>query len=163
MLAAALGLSAPHVSAADEAPGSIERIDLKTEAAVTKVIVMLSRPLPFRVNVLGGEEARKTAKRLVLDFDDTTLAAGASAPIEVGDGLVQRIRTGQPAPGKTRIVVDLEKDVKHTIEAYETPPHVTVAIIDTAPTSGVDAASPPPTSSGKAPVLLAPHEPLGAR
>lgn len=157
MLAATLGLSAARARADDDEPGRIERIDLKTEATATKVIVMLSRPLAFHVSVLAGEEARKTAKRLVLDFEDTMLTAGVAAPIEVDDGLVQQIRTGQPAPGKARIVIDLEKDASHTVEAYETPPHVTVAILDAA------AAAPPPPSDEKPPVLLAPRDPLGTR
>lgn len=163
VLAAALGLIAPHVRAADEGPGRIERIDLKTEAAATKVIIMLSRPLPFHVSVLGGEDARKTAKRLVLDFDHTTLAAEVSAPIEVGDGLVQQVRTGQPEPGKARIVVDLTQDAAHTVEPYESPPHVTVAIGGAAAASG-DGPRPSRTSDDSAPpILLAPREPLRPR
>src|SRR5436853_1319210 len=60
--------NAVRAGAADEPAGRIERIDLKTEAATTKVIIMLSRPLAFDVHVLDGEAARKSARRLVLDF-----------------------------------------------------------------------------------------------
>ena len=114
--------------AADEATGRIDRIDLKTEAAATKVIVMLSRPLAFNAHVLEGETARKSARRLLLDFENTTLAPAAAKPIEVDDGLVRGIRSGTPAAGKTRIVLDLSNGTQHSIDAYEDPPHVTVTI-----------------------------------
>ena len=120
--------SGTQAYAADEPTGRIERIDLKTEASATKVIVMLSRPLAFNAHVLEGEAARKSARRLLLDFENTSLAPEAAKPIEVDDGLVRGIRSGTPAAGKTRIVLDLSNGTKHSIDAYEDPPHVTVTI-----------------------------------
>ena len=117
--------------AAAEAPGRIESIQLKADGAATKVIIMLSRPLPFEVHVLDGEPARKTARRLVLDFDDTTLGPETLAPIKVEKGLVQQVRTGQPTATKARVVLDLARNAKHDVQAYESPPHVNVAITDT--------------------------------
>ncbi|MEB2283039.1 MAG: AMIN domain-containing protein [Myxococcales bacterium] len=140
---AALAAPAAHSAAGAEPPGRIERITFKTEAAASKVIIMLSRPLPFHVSVLGGEEARRSARRLVLDFEETVIAPEAAGPVRVDDGLVQQIRTGQPAPGKARIVVDLAKNAPHSVAAYETPPHVTVTLDDAPETS--DAAPPPPS------------------
>ncbi|MCC6847080.1 MAG: AMIN domain-containing protein [Deltaproteobacteria bacterium] len=162
-LAAAFGMLVSRAWGADEGSGRIERIDLKTGAAATKIIVMLSRPLPFHVRVLDGEEARKSAKRLVLDFEHATLAPEAAAPVKVDDGLVQQIRTGQPEPGKARIVIDLAKDVAHTVEPYETPPHVTVAIGGAS--AEADDVPPPSSASGgtAASVLLAPREPFRER
>jgi hypothetical protein len=122
----AVGVVAAEANA--EPAGRIERIDLKTDASATKVIIMLSRPLPFDVRVLDGEAARKSAQRLVLDFENTTLAPATLSPLKVEDGFVQQIRTGRPAAGTARIVLDLAHDTKHSVEAYETPPHVTIAI-----------------------------------
>jgi len=117
--------------------GRIDRIELKTEAAATKVIVMLSRPLPFNAHVLEGEAARKSARRLLLDFENTTLAPEAAKPIEVDDGLVRGIRSGTPAAGKARIVLDLSNGTTHAIDAYEDPPHVTVTITEAVPTASM--------------------------
>jgi N-acetylmuramoyl-L-alanine amidase len=139
MLAVLTGGVRAHAAA--EPPGRIERIDLKTDGSSTKVIIMLSRPLPFEVHVLDGETARKSARRLVLDFANTTLASDAVFPIKVEDGLVQQIRTGQPTAGAARIVLDLASDTKHSVDAYETPPHVTIAIAGT-PTAEAPAAAP---------------------
>jgi hypothetical protein len=129
---ALLALLAGSADAADEPAGRIERIDVKTDdPSVTKVILMLSQPLPFHVRVFNGEGDKKSTKRLVLDFDDTTLGPEAAAPIDVGNALVQKVRPGQFTARAARIVLDIASDAKYSVDAYETPPHVTVAIGDT--------------------------------
>ncbi len=140
MLAALTG--AVGADAAAEPPGRVESIQLKTEVSSTKVFIMLSRPLPFDVRVLDGDAARKSARRLVLDFENATLAPAAATPIDVKDGLVQRIRTGQFTASTARIVLDLASDTTHSVDAYETPPHVTVAI--TGPPTAAPPARPAP-------------------
>lgn len=130
-LAAAVTLAVPaNVRFADanaDAAGRIERIQLKTERDATKVIIMLSRPLAFDVRVLDAE-AQKSARRLVLDFANATLAPEVVPPMDVGDGFVRQIRTGQFTASTARIVLDLARDTRHSVEAYESPPHVTIAI-----------------------------------
>ena len=125
MLALVAAAGAP---AAADPPGRIERIDLKGDGSSTKVFVMLSRPLAFEVHVLDGDAARKSTRRLVLDFANTTLAPDAAAPIKVDNGLVQGIRTGQFTASTARIVLDLASDATHAVDAYESPPHVTIAV-----------------------------------
>lgn len=130
-LAAAVTLAVPaNVRFADanaDAAGRIERIQLKTERDATKVIIMLSRPLAFDVRVLDAE-AQKSARRLVLDFANATLAPEVVPPMDVGDGFVRQIRTGQFTASTARIVLELAGDAKHSVEAYESPPHVTIAV-----------------------------------
>jgi hypothetical protein len=135
--AAALTLmlaASARVHAADDGAGRIESIQLKTDAGATKVIIMLSKPLAFDVRVLDGDAARKSARRLVLDFANTTLAPEAVKPIPVDDGFVRQVRTGQFTASTARIVLDLASNTTHSVDAYETPPHVTVAIAGSAPT-----------------------------
>ncbi len=146
-------------NAADEAPGRIERIDLKAGVSSTKVFIMLSRPLPFDVHVLDGEPARKSARRLVLDFENATLAPEAVTPITVEDGFLQQIRTAQFKARTARVVLDLASNTAHTVDAYETPPHVTVAIAGT-PTTDAPGAAPDPSKAatpGAPPALFEPH------
>ncbi len=114
--------------ATSEPAGRIERIDLKTDEASTKVFVMLSRPLAFQVHELGAESAGTSARRLVLDFENAILAPTATTPVEVKDGIVQKIRTGQFTATTARIVLELAGDAHHAVDAYEAPPHVTVAV-----------------------------------
>jgi len=128
--------------AADEPTGRIERIELKTDGAATKVIIMLSRPLAFDVHVLGGDTKQKSARRLVLDFADTTLAPEVTKPIEVASDLLRQIRTGQFDARTARIVLDLASGATHSVDAFESPPHVTVALA-----GGTGAGTPPTAAS----------------
>jgi hypothetical protein len=128
-------------NAAGETAGRIERIELKDDGASTKVIVMLSRPLAFDVTVLDGDAAKQIARRLVLDFPDATLAPEASKPIAVANDLLQRIRPGQFNAKTARIVLDLASDATHSVDAFETPAHVTIAL------GGKTAGAPPPSDT----------------
>jgi len=140
---AMLATMATGARANADAAGRIERIQLKTERDATKVIIMLSRPLAFDVRVLDAE-AQKSGRRLVLDFTNATLAPEVVPPMEVGDGFVRQIRTGQFTASTARIVLDVASDTKHSVEAYESPPHVTIAIGGPVRASDVDLLKPPP-------------------
>ena len=137
--------------AAAEEAGRIERIELKADASSTKVTIMLSRPLAFDVHVLDGDAARKSARRLVLDFPDTTLGPEATKPIEVANDLLRQIRPGQFNTKTARIVLDLASDAKHTVDAFESPPHVTIALAGTTTTAGMPATGASDASNPTAP------------
>ena len=132
-------------------PGRIERVRYESDGGSTRVIIMLSRPVPFEVRILGGESARKSERRVVLDFSNATLAPAATAPIGIENGLLQQVRTGQFTARTARVVLDLASITKHSVEAYEDPPRVVIDIAGTpAPTAPVAAAPAPPPSPPRA-------------
>ena len=135
-LVALLGM-AGEALAAPAKPGRIERVRYEADGTSTRVIVMLSRPLPFEVRVLAGESTRRSERRVVLDFFNATLGAGATTPIGVENGLLQQIRTGQFTARTARVVLDLASVTKHSVTAFENPPRVVVDI------AGTPAAAPP--------------------
>ena len=124
--------------AAEDAAGRIEGIELKSDGSSTKVIVSLSRPIAFDVHVLAGDAAKKSGRRLVLDFENTTLAPAATKPIKVANDLLSEIRPGQFNARTARIVLDLASDTMHSVDAFESPPHVTIAL-GSAATAGAPA------------------------
>ncbi|MCC6763579.1 MAG: N-acetylmuramoyl-L-alanine amidase [Deltaproteobacteria bacterium] len=128
---ATLSLLAWTVEAAAVAvrPGRVERVRYEARDGSTRVIIMLSRPVPFEVRVLGGETARKTERRIVLDFSNAVLAPGAAAPIGVENGFLQQVRTGQFTARTARVVLDLASITKHSVEAFEDPPRVVIDIV----------------------------------
>lgn len=142
--------------AADDPSGRIERIELKTDDASTKVILLLSRPLAFDVKVLDGDPAKKSARRLVLDFPDTTLAPDAAKPIEVASNLLRQIRPGQFNAKTARIVLDLATDTTHSIDAFESPPHVTIALGGSTAALGTSPPAGTATADAPAPAHAAP-------
>ena len=121
-------LAAALADAAPARPGRIERVRYEADGSSTRVIIMLSRPVPFEVRVLAGEASRKSERRVVLDFSNATLGRGAADPIGVENGLLQQIRTGQFTARTARVVLDLASITKHTVDAYEDPPRVVIDI-----------------------------------
>ncbi len=114
------------VSAA--APALVERVRYEADRGSTRVIVHVSRPVPYEVRVLAGEAARGSERRLVLDFSNARLADGASRPIGVEDGLLKQIRTGQFTARTARVVLDLASVTGHSITVLDNPPRVVVDI-----------------------------------
>lgn len=121
-------VAATVADAAAARPGKIERVRYEADGSSTRVIIMLSRPVPFEVRVLAGEASRKSERRIVLDFSNATLAPGAAEPIGVENGLLQQIRTGQFTARTARVVLDLASVTKHSVDAYEDPPRVVIDI-----------------------------------
>lgn len=80
----------------------------------TRIVVDLSETASYRHLTL------ESPPRVVVDIDDAVFRFDA-APIEVADGLVQRIRFGPPVkPGEpARIVLDLELSARYDVFALE--------------------------------------------
>jgi len=160
-----IGLAGDALAVATK-PGRIDRVRYEADGTSTRVIVMLSRPVPFEVRVLAGESARRSERRVVLDFSNATLGPGATAPIGVENGLLQQIRTGQFTARTARVVLDLASVSKHSVTAFENPPRVVVDIAgnpaDARPVAGEaprDASKSPPAEVAALAVPAAPEPP----
>ena len=117
-------------AAVDESqePAQIERVRYSADGSTTRVIVILSRQVPYEVTVLPGKAGRGSKARLVVDFSNARLGAGAGKPIGVEDGLLQQIRTGQFTARTARVVLDLANVTKHTVSDLTDPPRVVIDI-----------------------------------
>src|SRR6185295_9437004 len=127
------------------APAVIERVRYTAEGTATRVVVMLSRVVPYEVRVLPGETSRGSERRLVVDFSNAHLAEGAAQPIGVEDGLLKQIRTGQYTARTARVVLDLASVSAHSVAALDDPPRVVIDIAGDA-----HAAARPPSTAGTA-------------
>jgi hypothetical protein len=117
-----------HAQAADDTTCRVERVQLAAEGSSAKVVIALSRPPTYDVRVLDGDATTKTARRLVLDFRNTTLAPDAAKAVEVGSSLLRQIRTGQFDARTARIVLELGSETTHSVDASASPPRVTIAL-----------------------------------
>jgi len=81
----------------------IKGLQLSQGASGTRVEVELSAPVAYRTLTLSGPD------RYVIDLPDTALARGLALP--AGAGRVRGVRSGQPTPGTTRLVFDLDAAV----------------------------------------------------
>jgi len=120
------GLVRPTAEAA--APARVERVRYQADEQSTRVIVLLSRSVPYEVSVLPGEPTRGSERRVVLDFSNAKLAEDAMQPIGVEDGLLKQIRTGQFTARTARVVLDLASVTGHHVTMLDDPPRVVVDI-----------------------------------
>ena len=146
--------------AADDV-GRIEHIEVQGDGPSTKVVIALSRPREFKVQMLAGDPAKNSVRRLVLDFANTTLAPVAAKPIATANELVRQIRPGQFNARTARIVLDLGSDATHSVDAVESPPQVTIALAgaattDAAPTAGATKVEAPAAAAAGTTVEAAP-------
>lgn len=126
---AAPARAAPGARAAiAAAPAKIERVRYLAAGNAARVIVLLSRAVPYEVRILPGESARGSERRLVIDFSNASLGAGAAQPIGVEDGLLKRIRTGQFTARTARVVIDLASVTGHSVRQLDNPARVVVDI-----------------------------------
>lgn len=133
-------------SDAAAAPARIERVRYQADDHNARVIVMLSRSVPYEVTVLPGERTRGSERRVVLDFSNAKLGAEATRPIGVEDGVLKQIRTGQFTARTARVVLDMASVTGHHVSALDDPPRVVVDIAGRVPKT--TSATPPPESRG---------------
>jgi len=110
-------------------PARVERVRYEATDNSTRVVVLLSRQVPYEVNVLAGDPARGSERRIVLDLTNARLGSGAAAPIGVENGILQRIRTGQFTARTTRVVLDVTSVTEHKVVALANPPRIVVDIL----------------------------------
>jgi len=110
------------------APAIVERVRYTAEGKSMRVVVMLSRAVPYEVRILPGESTRGSERRLVLDLSNARLGDGATQPIGVEDGLLKQIRTGQFTARTARVVLDLASVTSHSVSVEQNPTRIVVDI-----------------------------------
>ncbi|MBW8369122.1 MAG: N-acetylmuramoyl-L-alanine amidase [Arenimonas sp.] len=99
LASALLGVTAPAAFAA-----RLESLKLVEGDGGTRAVLELSSESEYKIFTLANPD------RLVLDLSRTTLSAGYQAPSP--NGIVAAVRTGKPAEGDLRVVLDLAGGVK---------------------------------------------------
>ena len=110
------------------APARVDRVRYEADGGSTRVVVHLSRRVPYEAFILPGDAARGSERRLVLDLSNARLGPAALLPVGVENGLLQRIRTGQFTARTARIVLDLASVTTHSVEVLDDPPRVVIDI-----------------------------------
>ena len=95
----------------------------------TRVVVELTGPVETEVKQLG--RAGDLPDRLYLDLPHVRVGADWSEPIPVTDGLLQRVRLGQNAPDRARLVIDLDRYGRHRLFRLSGPDRVVLDVYGT--------------------------------
>jgi N-acetylmuramoyl-L-alanine amidase len=146
----------PPVTSSEAAGGtiaSLPSLDLKTalhplvtgiwhvsSAGSSTVIIDMQSEVQYEAHRLGNPE------RIYLDLHDTALAPGLfGKSIEVGDGLLARVRIAQPQRGVSRVVLETTGSSDFSVSLQSKPYRLVVEIKKTA-------------KSGSAPVSALPSD-----
>ncbi len=98
---------APPAPAAPKQAGRLRGVRFWSNPGYTRVVLDLSQEANYSSNVLPAKPERGDPPKIFLDLHG--IAPGEALPqaMSVDDGLLRRIRTGQPERGTVRVVLDL--------------------------------------------------------
>jgi len=98
-------------------------------ASSTTVAIDLQGAVQYEAHRLSAPE------RIYVDLPDTFLAPGVSVkPIDVSDGLLNRIRVAQSQPGTTRVVLEIKPGATYSVSLEHNPYRLVIEL--TSPSAG---------------------------
>ncbi|HUG81652.1 MAG TPA: N-acetylmuramoyl-L-alanine amidase [Bryobacterales bacterium] len=110
-------------------PAVLDQVRFWTQQGYTRVVIELDDATGIRYDRVHKPE------RMYIDFTNSRLARALrpTSTIEVGDGLLQRIRLGQNRRDVARVVFDLDHQAHFTTSWLSNPPRLVVELRRTAP------------------------------
>jgi len=122
----------------------------------TRVVFDFSDQVSFSYNHLDAEPKQQAPSRIYLDIDNLELNGTESLP-SISDAVISDIRSGQPRPGMTRIVLDLHQDVEFKVFSLADPFRIVVDVSGSTATGSGDKSpqlrAPPPGADRIASIL----------
>lgn len=94
----------------------------------TRVVIDLGCRADFTANFLAPNSSESAPPRIYVDVQGVTPAAGMAETIEVGDGLLQKIRTGRPDDKTVRVVLDLVSFQDYKVFSLEDPYRIVIDV-----------------------------------
>jgi N-acetylmuramoyl-L-alanine amidase len=93
---------------------SLKTIRFWSNPGYTRVVLEMKQQVEFTSNLLKGDPGKGAASRIYIDLKQTVPVDNLLMSQDVNDGLLKKIRAGQPDSKTTRVVLDLEsfKDYK---------------------------------------------------
>jgi N-acetylmuramoyl-L-alanine amidase len=134
--------SAPAVNGnASAGDSDLKEIRYWSKPDYTRVVIGLGDRAGFTSNFLPPDARGGVPPRIYVDVQGVAPAAGLSETIEVGDGLLQQIRTGRPDARTVRVVLDLVSFQDYKVFFLEDPYRI---VIDVAGSGDPELSANPP-------------------
>lgn len=142
----------------------------------TRIVLDVSGETTFSANYLAADTKQSVPPRLYVDIERTDLDRTLQEPTIVDDGLLQRIRTGEPQAGTVRVVLDLKSIGDYKVFPLSDPWRIVIDIagdktpaikrsepvISALPDSGRDAIGRVLDEAPKSQPLLSLRQPAGS-
>jgi N-acetylmuramoyl-L-alanine amidase len=126
------------------APATIRGITRVVLPGTVRVTIELDREVSYRDERIGGPD------RVFLDLGGTQPGPAVRARQTFSDGAVRQIRIGQRPDNGTRVVLDVDRSVRHSVFALYDPYRLVIdcdmSAADASATRGSDADAAPPAA-----------------
>lgn len=120
--------ASPAVSGGDAKGNTLTAIRYWSNPGYTRIVLDLGKTSEFSAHFLAANKQKKIPPRLYVDIAADRIAQTLKEPTLVNDGLLQRIRTGQPDTGTVRVVLDLESVGDYKVFPLNDPYRVVIDI-----------------------------------
>ena len=151
LIAATVAGAAPdRANPARPAPGGggkaiVERVDWQSSSEGGRVVVRVEGPVHYSTHAASADPGAGLPPRAYVDLSPAQIGPRLSRdPIEVGDGVLRRIRVGQFDPQTVRIVVDLASPAVFDVRTAERPARLILGLAARPPAGGAVAKAPAP-------------------
>ena len=94
----------------------------------TRIVLNVGSSVKFTSNFLKGNPKSGRAPRIYIDLEETRPDSKLTREQEVNDGLLTKIRAGQPDSKTTRVVLDIESFKDYKIVPYEEPFRIVIDV-----------------------------------
>lgn len=95
----------------------------------TRIVVDTNSGITYKGASLPENVDVGVGPRIYIDLFDTRLSPGLDSPIDIGDGLVDRIRWSQNREKVVRVVLDLEDVAGYTVFSLKNPDRVVIDVL----------------------------------
>ena len=106
----------------------LRRIDYSSPAGSAKIVLELSKEVPYETRLLKEDPGKKLPPRIYVDLFGARLHTDAGRPIFIQDGLVRQVRTGQFSQDVVRVVLDMNAQGSHKVYALQEPFRLVVEV-----------------------------------
>ena len=117
-----------EVSTKASGKNQLRSIRFWSNPGYTRIVLDVGASTKFTSNFLKGDVKAGRAPRIYVDLEKTVLGAKLTREQEVNDGLLKKIRTGQPDPKTTRVVLDIESFRDYKIVPYHEPFRIVIDV-----------------------------------
>lgn len=138
--------SRPVAKVAPTAQGGrqLRAIRYWSNSGYTRIVLEVGQSVKFTSNFLKGDVKTGRAPRIYVDLEQTAPGKKLTREQAVNDGLLKRIRAGQPDAKTTRVVLDIESFRDYKIIPYEEPFRIVIDVFGEEPPKSVASAESSP-------------------
>ena len=94
----------------------------------TRIVIDVNGQVEYDSHLLKRDPSLGKPPRLYIDLENSTLDSSFSGAINIGDGLLRKVRAGQYKPTVVRVVLDIESIEDHKIFSLSDPFRIVVDV-----------------------------------